>query len=71
MVMTSESDRRAAGAFAAEDFAAGGFDPASFGAVAFDADVFAAAGCATLADFAAAGAAVFFTGSFLDFFVGM
>jgi hypothetical protein len=35
---------RAAGAFAAEDFAADGFDGAFFGVAAFDADVLLAAG---------------------------
>ena len=72
--MTSESDMRAAGAFAAEDFAAedfaaedfaaDGFDFAFFGVEAFDADVLSAAGFEA---FAAGCAAAFFTG----FFMGM
>ena len=67
---------RAGGAFAAADFAvgvftAGGFDCAGFGAAAFDADDFSATGFAALADFAAGGAATFFTGFFMVLFVGM
>ncbi|MDZ4784422.1 MAG: hypothetical protein SGJ19_29610 [Planctomycetia bacterium] len=65
--MTSESDMRAAGAFAAEVFPVDGFDGASFGAAVFDANVVAAAGFATLEDFAVVRAAAFFTG----FFAGM
>jgi hypothetical protein len=74
--MTSESDMRAAGAFAAADFAAeifagDGFDCAGFGAAAFDRGFFAAAVFAVLADFPAGRAAALFTGFFIVFFVGM
>ncbi|MCY2984157.1 MAG: hypothetical protein NTY15_11060 [Planctomycetota bacterium] len=66
--MTSESDMRAAGAFAAEDFAAEDFDCAFFGVAAFDADVLLAAGF----EASAAGCAdAFFTGFFVVFFVGI
>jgi hypothetical protein len=63
MVMTSESDMRAAGAFAAD-----GFDCAFFGVAAFDADVLSAA---SFEAFAAGCAAAFFVGIFMVFFVGM
>ncbi len=65
--MTSESDMRADGAFAAD-----GFDFAFFGIVAFDADVLSAAGFeAFAAGCAAAFFAGFFRGFFRGFFVGM
>ncbi len=69
--MTSESDMRAAGAFAAEVFATDGFDCAFFGAAAFDADDFFAAGFAALADFAVECAVTFFTDLFMVFSLGL
>ena len=61
--MTSESDKRAAEAFAAD-----GFEGAFLGVAAFDADVFFVAGCEA---FAAGCAATFFTVFFTVFFVGI
>jgi hypothetical protein len=61
MAMTSESDMRAAGTFAAEDFAAAGLTAAGFAAD------FEAAG---LTAFEAEGGDVFFTGFLIGFFIG-
>jgi hypothetical protein len=61
MAMTSESDMRAAGTFAAEDFAAAGLTP-----VGFAAD-FEAAG---LRAFAAEGGDAFFTGFLIGLLIG-
>jgi hypothetical protein len=76
MVMTSESEMRAAATFAAEVFApegllVDGLERVRFGAAAFDVDVFAVADFATLEDFELVRAADFFTGLLEGFFVGM